>query len=97
MRVAFSNRELYDAFHEQRTAARLWGPVVAARYATLIRIILSATARADIAALRRLRLHPLRGDMRGLWAMDLVGRWRLLVTFQDEGALVQEVSNHYDD
>jgi toxin HigB-1 len=29
------------------------------------------------------RLHPLRGDLRGLWSIRISGNWRLIFRFDD--------------
>lgn len=30
-----------------------------------------------------LRLHPLKGDMKGFWAVDVSGNWRIAFRFED--------------
>ena len=30
-----------------------------------------------------LRLHPMRGDLRGYWAVDVSGNWRVIFRFHD--------------
>ena len=46
-------------------------------------------ARLDIAAqpsdmaLPGYRLHPLRGDLRGLWSVRVSGNWRIVFRFDD--------------
>ncbi len=60
---------------------------------------MAAATWNDVQGMQSLRLHRLRGQREGQWAIDLNSGWRLLVTY-DEGeatVLVQEVSNHYDD
>ncbi len=32
-----------------------------------------------------LRLHPLKGDMAGLYAVDVSGNWRLIFRFDEQG------------
>ena len=54
----------------------------------------------DLAALRSLRLHPLKGTRRGRHAINLDGAWRLVVRFEGERLTivrVEEVSKHYGD
>lgn len=31
-----------------------------------------------------LRLHPLKGDLQGFWAVDVTGNWRIAFRFEDE-------------
>ena len=32
------------------------------------------------------RLHPLKGDMKGLWAVTVRANWRVIFRFEDGGA-----------
>ena len=31
-----------------------------------------------------LRLHPMKGDMKGFWAISISGNWRIIFRFEDE-------------
>ncbi len=31
-----------------------------------------------------LRLHPMKGDHKGYWAVDVSGNWRIIFRFEDE-------------
>jgi proteic killer suppression protein len=33
-----------------------------------------------------LRLHPMKGDLRGFWAVDVSGNWRIIFRFEDRDA-----------
>ena len=33
-----------------------------------------------------LRLHPMKGDLRGFWAVDVSGNWRIVFRFEDRDA-----------
>ena len=33
-----------------------------------------------------LRLHPMKGDLKGFWAVDVSGNWRLVFRFSDRQA-----------
>ena len=48
---------------------------------------------------RFMRLHALSGRRAGQFAIDLTGRWRLIVVIHEtSGSLeIMEVTNHYDD
>ncbi len=37
----------------------------------------------DLKAIPRYRLHPLRGDLKGYWAIWVSGNWRLIFRFED--------------
>ncbi len=38
----------------------------------------------ELRAMRRLRLHQLKGKRAGTWAIDVNGPWRLTFSFRDE-------------
>lgn len=60
---------------------------VQAQHADRLRLIL---ARLNVASEPRdmdlpgLRLHPLKGDRRGTWAVQVSGNWRVTFTFVDQ-------------
>ena len=99
MRVAFLTSKLRRPYEDSSYATRLWGEAVAHKYILRTEVIYAA---ADFDVLRRikaLRLHPLDPPRDGQWAMDLTGRWRLIViplTDEDE-VTMWEVTNHYGD
>lgn len=61
-------------------------------------LIRQARSLQDLAAIRSLRLHQLRGDRAGELAIRLTGQWRLVFRLADgDGVIVEEVSAHYGD
>ena len=41
------------------------------------------------------RLHPLKGEMRGRWAISVNGNWRLTFEFQDGNAYVLDYEDYH--
>lgn len=41
------------------------------------------------------RLHQLKGERRGTWAIDVNGNWRLTFKFQDEDALDVNLEDYH--
>ena len=78
---------------------RRWGEPVARKYVTRIIQLTNAQDFADIRKLASLIAHPLKGDRKGQWALDMTGRWRLIVEPSRDGreATILEVSQHYGD
>jgi proteic killer suppression protein len=69
---------------------------IQAKHAERLRIILgrlNAAAEPRDMNLPGLRLHPLKGDQRGRWAVEVSGNWRL--TFGFTGKDVERVD--YED
>jgi proteic killer suppression protein len=73
--------------------------VVAEQYIRRIDTLQAVPEFNDLRAIRSLRLHPLRGDREGEYAMTLHGRWRLILRLDVSNSrlIVQEVTNHYGD
>ena len=40
-------------------------------------------------------LHPLKGEMRGRWAISVNGNWRLTFEFQDGNAYVLDYEDYH--
>jgi proteic killer suppression protein len=57
----------------------------AARLRRLLTSLNSSTGPAGV-NLPGYRLHRLRGDRRGQWAVSVSGNWRLVFEFEGEGA-----------
>lgn len=98
MRVTFANAHLERCYLNSSLAVREWGSHVAARYIGRVDLVADAKTLRDVALVRSVRLHPLKGDRRGQYALALTDRWRLVIVLLDDDSVrVEEVTNHYDD
>ena len=99
MRVVFRTKQLQRAYEESAKAVRLWGEAVARKYILRMEVIYAAVNFDALRRIRVLRLHALESPRKGQWAMDLTGRWRLIVfpAEDEKGVTVLEVTNHYGD
>ncbi|NVM21476.1 MAG: type II toxin-antitoxin system RelE/ParE family toxin [Desulfobacterales bacterium] len=41
------------------------------------------------------RLHPLKGDKKGLWAIDVSKNWRIVFKFEDGNAYVVDYEDYH--
>jgi proteic killer suppression protein len=41
------------------------------------------------------RLHPLKGGLRGMWAVSVSGNWRLIFAFDDEDAVLVDYVDYH--
>ena len=41
------------------------------------------------------RLHALRGELEGRWAVDVSGNWRLTFTFEGEDAILVDYQDYH--
>lgn len=97
MEVEFRSRFLERCFTHSSEAMRAWGREVGLRYVHRIQLMKETEMFEDLLRVRFLRVHPLSGVRRGQHALNLTGRWRLVVSVQGGAIMVEEVSNHYDD
>lgn len=96
MEVRFRTRRLQRSAASLDEATKRWGPKVAERYHDRLSLLRSAGSLSDLAPSRALHLHPLRGARSGAWALNLTEQWRLILLPTAAGAIVEEVTNHYD-
>jgi proteic killer suppression protein len=41
------------------------------------------------------RLHPLKGGLRGMWAVSVSGNWRLIFAFEGEDAVLVDYVDYH--
>ena len=100
MDVVFKNNRLKRCYERQQEGVKKWGPKIARVYVDRVNRLYAVRTAHELSAFPELRFHPLEGDRKGEWAMDLDEYWRLIVTFQDRNMTVvrvKEVSDHYGD
>ena len=72
---------------------------VPAAMADRLRRILSALDGAqrpgDVATRPGYRLHPLKGDMAGLWSIRVSGNWRVVFRFKDSEAVDVDLVDYH--
>jgi proteic killer suppression protein len=57
--------------------------------------LLDAAATAQALNLPRYRLHRLKGDMKGFWAMTVRANWRIIFRFDDGDAYDVELIDYH--
>jgi plasmid maintenance system killer protein len=97
LEVTFANNRLEACYVSRSAAIREWGPAAGARFGPLVDLLYNVADRNELSAFRFLRLHPLRGQRAGQWAVVLHDRWRVILSFSDETVRIEEVSQHYGD
>ncbi|MCY3786299.1 MAG: type II toxin-antitoxin system RelE/ParE family toxin [bacterium] len=72
---------------------------VPAAMAERLKRILSALEGAqrpgDVATRPGYRLHPLKGDMAGLWSIRVSGNWRVVFGFKDSEAVDVDLVDYH--
>ena len=98
--VTFRTKRLERCYVKHQVAVRDFGKDVARRYIERINIIKQTASLEELAQLRALRYHPLRGNRAGYHAVKLTGFMRLIFTLEGDALAIvriEEVSKHYDD
>jgi len=71
---------------------------IQSQHAERLRLILgllnAATAPADL-ALPGLKLHPLKGDRKGIWSVSVSGNWRITFKFIGKDADVVDYEDYH--
>lgn len=78
MEVAYETAKLAQLLADPRGLRRAYGAAVAKRLATRLSSIAAVGSLHELGAMPG-RLHPLRGDRAGQFAMDLPDGWRLIL------------------
>ncbi|MBL8643186.1 MAG: type II toxin-antitoxin system RelE/ParE family toxin [Rhodospirillaceae bacterium] len=61
----------------------------------LLAALNAAKSLDDISPLKRVGLHPLKGDRRGQWAMTVNAGWRICFKFADGNAVDVEIVDYH--
>ena len=89
---SFRHRGLERFFSTGSTAG------IQPNHAGRLRLILTALNQATNIPdmnLPGLRLHPLRGDRRGFWAVSVSGNWRVIFRFEDGDAFHVDLIDYH--
>lgn len=100
MIVAFRTPKLRKQYEDHRECEKAYGATVARRYIERINIIKHSRSIEELQKLPSLNCHPLKGNRKGEWAVNLTGFYRLIFTLRGEHleiAHIEEVSKHYGD
>ena len=100
MEVNFKTNKLEKCFTQSQLAAKEFGVQVARKYIQRINLMKATKDLNAVKKLPGLRCHPLKGNRKGQYAINLTGFYRLIFTVDGEKfniAMIEEVSKHYDD
>lgn len=92
MIIGFAHKGLERFYRTGSTAG------IQAKHARKLRVILDHLNRASVVSdmdFPGARLHPLKGNKKGLWAVSVSGNWRVTFTFDDGDAdIIDYVDYH---
>jgi toxin HigB-1 len=67
----------------------------AEKIADILAALDTAEQPADVALFPGWRLHPLKGELKGLWSVTITGNWRLVFRFEDGDALDVDLVDYH--
>ncbi len=79
MKIEFATNRLTDASQKLEEATRQFGVPIGRKYIQRLGILQATEKFSELYGLRALRLHPLKGDRSGQYAMVLTGNYRLII------------------
>lgn len=100
MKISFKTSRLQKEYENQKNAVKSYGEPIARKYILRVNLLKQARNLDEVKALPGLNCHPLKGDRKGQWAVNLSGFYRLIFTVSGSAlnlACIEEVSKHYDD
>jgi len=100
LEIRFKTRKLEKRYLNAKEAEKAYGRQVARKYIQRVTILKQARCFEDLYAISVLKLHPLKGDRDGEYAIVLTGFYRLIIRNVGEVydiVRIEEVSKHYGD
>jgi toxin HigB-1 len=82
--IEFSSRHLTEASLALSVASRLFGIPVGRKYIQRLALLRAVDKFPQLYGLKALRIHPLKGQRTGEYAITLTGNYRLIIQKIDE-------------
>ena len=79
MNIEFSNNHLAEVSISLSQASRQFGVPIGRKYIQRILVMRAADKFTQLFGFKALRLHPLKGDRAGQYAITLTGNYRLII------------------
>ena len=79
----------------ERDSARQVPGELAPRLRRILTVLEEAQRPGDVATRPGYRLHPLKGDMAGLWSISVSGNWRVVFRFEDSEVVDVELVDYH--
>ena len=96
MEIEFSSSRLAKASLSLSEAGRSFGIPIGRRYIQRLAVLRATERFFDLYGHRALRLHPLKGDRAGQYAVTLTGNYRLVIEkVKEDRVRVIEVEDYH--
>ncbi len=96
MELEFSSNRLIDASVSFSEASRLFGVPIGRKYIQRLAVLRATEKFTQLYGYRALRLHPLKGDRIGQYAITLNGNYRLIIEkVKEDKVRILEVEDYH--
>jgi toxin HigB-1 len=94
----FASNRLNDAAISLSEASRLFGVPIGRKYIQRLAILRAVEKFSQLYGFQALRLHPLKGNRTGQYAITLTGNYRLIVEkIREDKINIMEVEDYHGD
>jgi proteic killer suppression protein len=94
----FSSNCLTDASSSISEASRLFGVPIGRKYIQRLAILRAVEKFSQLYGFQALRLHPLKGNRTGRYAITLIGNYRLIVEkIREDKVNILDVEDYHGD
>ena len=98
MHIEFATNRLADAGVSLAEASRLFGVPIGRKYIQRLAVLKATDKFTQLFGHRALRLHPLKGNRAGQYAMTLTGNYRLIIEkVQEDRVRILDVEDYHGD
>lgn len=98
MKLEFSSNRLINASTSFSEASRLFGLPVGRKYIQRLAVLRATDKFSQLYAHQALRLHPLKGNRAGQYAITLTGNYRLIIEkIQEDTVRIMDVEDYHGD
>jgi toxin HigB-1 len=96
--IEFATNRLADAGVSLAEASRLFGVPIGRKYIQRLAVLKATDKFTQLYGHRALRLHPLKGNRAGQYAMTLTGNYRLTIEkIQEDRVRILDVEDYHGD
>jgi len=96
--IEFATNRLADAGVSLAEASRLFGVPIGRKYIQRLAVLKATDKFTQLFGHRALRLHPLKGNRAGQYAMTLTGNYRLIMERVEEDRVrILDVEDYHGD
>ncbi|MDP2919742.1 MAG: type II toxin-antitoxin system RelE/ParE family toxin [Dehalococcoidia bacterium] len=98
MNIEYSSNRLARASVSISEASRLFGVPIGRKYIQRLAVLRATDKFTQLYGLQALRLHPLKGNRTGQYALALTGNYRLIIEkVRDDTVRILDVEDYHGD